>query len=617
MHTEPAGAKVYLKRFQPATDGKFPERTLLGETPIVNKQIARGQYLLFIEKEGFAPFTRSISGRLPDYSTDLIGMPPIEIAAKLIESEKVPDRMVFVPAGEYKLVGYMRPTENPVSLGDFFIDKFEVSNVEFKEFITAGGYSKKELWQSPFISGGKEVSFEEFSGNFKDRTGLPAPRSWTNQNFPENKANFPVTDITWYEAAAYAKFRGKSLPTIFQWEKAARDGKFDEGYDTMPWGLSRQADLNEFLANLGGAETTAVENFEFGASPYGCLNMAGNATEWLLSKRGENFFTAGGAFNDLSYAFGDYGEYPPFYSSNRIGLRLVENLSENTGGAEDLPPVRIPSFQRSSEADFKKWLTHYAYDKTPLEAEILEKIETDSWTREKITFNGANRERAIAYLYLPKNAPRPLQVVHWFPAGDVVFGYSSLPYSIEEFLAPVIKSGRAVFSVVVKGYNERPFPANYESPKGTTIEHRKEFVDKVTDWRRGLDYLETRGDVNPGKIAFLGLSSGGNDGFALTAIEKRYVSAAFVGVGIEPSWTKWIAEANLVNFIPHISGPKLILKGRYDESHPLKTQSEPFFNLLSEPRRIVIVESGHVPPPEIFAPAINEWFDETLGKVSN
>ena len=56
----------------------------------------------------------------------------------------------------------------------------------------------------------------------KDRTGLPGPRSWSSQNFPEGKADHPVTDITWHEAAAYATFRGKQLPTIFQWENAAQ-----------------------------------------------------------------------------------------------------------------------------------------------------------------------------------------------------------------------------------------------------------------------------------------------------------------------------------------------------------------------------------------------------------
>ena len=617
IKTEPSGAKVFLRKFQPSMDGKFPEREFIGETPIENKQIARGQYLLYVEKDGFAAFTRSISGRLPNYSTDLIAMPPIEISAKLIEAEKVPDKMIFVPAGEYKLVNYTRPTEKSVQLGDFFIDKYEVSNAEFKEFINAGGYSRKEFWQIPFIKDGRETSFEETVKDFKDKTGLSAPRSWTNQNFAEGKAHFPVTDITWFEAMAYAKFRGKSLPTIFQWEKAARDGKFDEGYNTMPWGLSRDADSTEFLANFRGSETASVESFEFGASPYGCLNMAGNVAEWIFNQRGENVLVSGGAWGEQSYLFGYYGDFPPIYSSNRVGFRLVKNLSENERGAESLSSVEVPVYKVSSDADFKKWLVHYAYDKTPLEAEIIEKQETDAWTREKITFVGANRERAIAYLYLPKNIPRPVQVVHWIPAADVPLGFSSLPHSVEDFLSPVIKSGRAVFAVVLRGYNERPFPAGYKDPQRASVEFRKEMVNRITDWRRGLDYLETRNDVDASRIAFLGLSWGGDQGFILTAIEKRYRGVAFVGVGVRLAWSKWIDEANIVNFAPHITQPKLILKARYDEAHPLKTEGEPLFNLLREPKRLIIVESGHVPPPEIFAPTINNWLDETLGKVFN
>jgi len=103
----------------------------------------------------------------------------------------------------------------------------------------------------------------------------------------------------------------------------------------------------------------------------------------------------------------------------------------------------------------------------------------------------------------------------------------------------------------------------------------------------------------------------------LTAIEKRYRGVVLVGFGFRPDWAKWIDEAKTINFAPHITQPKLILKGRYDEAHPLKTESEPIFNLLREPKRIVIVESGHVPPPEIFAPVINDWLNETLGKIFN
>ena len=252
-----------------------------------------------------------------------------------------------------------------------------------------------------------------------------------------------------------------------------------------------------------------------------------------------------------------------------------------------------------------------------MNAQIVETTETDAWTREKIIFTGEGGEQAIAYLYLPKNYPRPLQVIHYVPPGDVVRGIRSLADSIEMFVTPFIKSGRAVFGVVLKGYNERPFPINYALPDQSTVEFRKQMVNWITDLRRGIDYLETRKDLNFQKLAFLGISNGANFGLVMTAIETRYRSTAFVGFGVRSAWSDWIAEANFVSFAPHILAPKLILKGRYDEAHPLKTEAEPLFPLLREPKRIVIVESGHVPPPEIFAPTINEWLDETLGKIFN
>ena len=62
----------------------------------------------------------------------------------------VPDRMAFVPGGDYRLIAWSRPTDRRVRLADYFIDKYEVSNREFKEFISAGGYVKRELLDASF-----------------------------------------------------------------------------------------------------------------------------------------------------------------------------------------------------------------------------------------------------------------------------------------------------------------------------------------------------------------------------------------------------------------------------------------------------------------------------------
>ena len=154
--------------------------------------------------------------------------------------------------------------------------------------------------------------------------------------------------------------------------------------------------------------------------------MAGNVSEWNLNQSPEGFITSGGAWNDLAYSFGDYGEYPGiYYIENRIGFRCVLNSSDaeiGNQGAGKLPPAETPDYKPSSEADFKTWLTHYEYDKKPLNAQVTDTIETADWRREKISFTGEGGEQAIAYLYLPKNYPRPLQVIHYVPPGDVVRG---------------------------------------------------------------------------------------------------------------------------------------------------------------------------------------------------
>ena len=73
----------------------------------------------------------------------------------------VPARMVFVPGGEYRLISWSRPTDRRVRLDDYFIDKYEVSNQEYKEFVNAGGYVKRELWRHPFVKDGRTISWDE------------------------------------------------------------------------------------------------------------------------------------------------------------------------------------------------------------------------------------------------------------------------------------------------------------------------------------------------------------------------------------------------------------------------------------------------------------------------
>ncbi len=616
--TEPAGARVYLKRFTP--DDTAP-RELIGTTPISKLPIARGEYLMTVEKEGFAPFERTISSVLMLAGNAMVPPDdPSDFKIKLVEAAKLPDRMVFIPGGPYKLASRTRPTETRVELDDYFIDKYEVTNREFKEFVSAGGYFKPEFWKHPFAKDGRTLSFDEAMKELRDRTGLPGPRSWSGQNFPEGKAEHPVTDITWHEAAAYAAFRGKQLPSIFQWEKAARNGLFiyNSGY-ALPWGAMEFGGTVVGHANFNGSGTLPVNSFPFGASPFGCYQMAGNVSEWCANEVTDGFTVAGGSWKDLFYVFTDIGAFPGFHNSDRIGFRCVRNVPEakgDQGSAKIDTASQIPVYKPTSEAVFQSLLSHYRYDHSPLEPQIVESIETPDWKREKISYLGGNDERAIGYLYLPKSARPPFQVIQFVPAGDVYGNFNTVPESTEMQVAPFIKSGRAVWAVVFKGFKEREHATGYLPPRYVTVRRREEVVRNATDLGRGLDYLATRKDLSLNQLAYYGYSQGAQEGVIYTAVEKRYRSVVFVAGSIPLGAVGWIAEASPPNFAAHIRAPKLLLNGRYDEVNPIRTNVEPAFKLLREPKRMQLYDAGHTPPLEIIVPVVNGWLDETLGKVA-
>lgn len=616
--TDPPGARVYLQRFVSGTAGRPPERQLVGTTPMKNVRIARGEYVLSIDCDGYAPYERTVSGVTVRMGALTITPPPIQLTLSLVPVASMPETMVFVPGSDYRLVSWSRPTDRRARLDNFFIDKYEVSNQEYKEFINAGGYVKREFWAHPFVHDGRRLSWEEAMARFVDRTGLPGPREWSNQDVPAGRGDYPVTDVSWYEAAAYAAFRGKQLPTVYQWEKAARDGVTGAaGVAFMPWGVFYPGDTLAGRANFGGGPQP-VTSAAFGMSKFGAYNMAGNVAEWTLNESSEGYLATGGAWADPTYTFAQYGGRPGFFASSKLGFRLAQNAAGATGdqgGSRIEIAQEIPEYSPISASRFATLAAGYRYEPTPLEARVDETVEAPEWTRERTTFNGAGGERAIAYLYLPRHVSRPLQVVHYVPAGDVDSGLRSLTDAMDDRMAPFVKSGRAAFGVVLKGYIGRLEPPGTVRPSATTVEYFERMLNRVTDLRRGLDYLETRPDIDRTRIGFLAPSAGSVFGTALAAVETRYRGIIMVGAGLPIYYAPIIAAANPINFAPYIRGPKLLVQGRYDEDTSLRTAAEPMFKLWSEPKRLFLYDGGHVPSNETMMTATSGWLDETLGRV--
>lgn len=195
----------------------------------------------------------------------------------LVMSE-APKGMVLVPAGEFTMgtddpnaPADQRPARK-VNVDAFYIDKHEVTNAQFKEFILADGYNKRKYWTK---EGWNFIQKKRFYYIYptKETYRIDKPLGF-EENSISTSPDHPVIGVSWYEAAAYAKWSGKRLPTEMEWEKAAR------GTDARlyPWGnMFDYSKLNHFPHY---EKLMSVGSFLAGSSPYGALDMAGSVAEW-------------------------------------------------------------------------------------------------------------------------------------------------------------------------------------------------------------------------------------------------------------------------------------------------------------------------------------------------
>jgi sulfatase modifying factor 1 len=194
---------------------------------------------------------------------------------KMRESDSVAyiteEDMVLIPAGEFQMGSNdghedERPVHT-VDLDAFYMDKYEVTNAQYKKFI--------------------------------DATGYPAPRYWSDSRY--NASNQPVVGVTWYDAKAYCKWlsekEGKTyrLPTEAEWEKAARGGLVGKKY---PWGDILTHDYANYKGTGGRDKwdgTSPVDSFL--PNGYGLYDMAGNVWYWCADWYGENYYSSSPKYN--------------------------------------------------------------------------------------------------------------------------------------------------------------------------------------------------------------------------------------------------------------------------------------------------------------------------------
>jgi eukaryotic-like serine/threonine-protein kinase len=429
----------------------------IGQSPIAHFRVPFGLLRWKAEKQGFqtseALFYSLHKGREVQF---FFGGTTLKLSLTL--SGTVPNGMVRVPGGEVPLqLPGMAKAVSVVNLPDYWMDRYEVTNREFKQFVDAEGYRKAEYWKPPFVENGKTLSWQQAMSRFRDKAGRPGPATWELGNYPEGQGDYPVTGVSWYEAAAYAEFAGKSLPTAHQWQNAAWPGLAS---DIAP------------LSNFGGRGLAPVGSHQ-GMSPYGTYDMGGNAKEWCWNATQNKRFILGGAWNEPAYMFEDRDAQSPFNRPPNYGFRCVKEIPGTSlpKAALEPIPVKLRDFSREkpvSDPVFAALKNLYRYDAGPLGTVVDQVDESNEYyTRQKITFNAAyGNERMSAYLYLPKNSKPPYQTVVFFPGSYAVVQRSSK--DLELFGCDfIIKSGRALMYPIYKSHYERGDGLQYDDPDET------------------------------------------------------------------------------------------------------------------------------------------------------
>jgi eukaryotic-like serine/threonine-protein kinase len=585
IQSSPPGATVQMQDYR-SPKGAW---LTLGATPLSGVLIPDGYFRWKVSKPGAgqllsAPFTQD------------------KMQFELAPAGTAPG-MVHIPKGDYidlidfiGLVVYRLPP--------YDIDKFEVTNRQYQDFVDQGGYQKRQYWKQKFVKDGKEISWDQAMDLFRDPTGRPGPSTWQGGHFPQGQADYPASGVSWYEAAAYAEFAGKSLPTIGQW------------YQASPPDLARDNILQSNFSGHGPWRVGTSPN----VGPFGTHDMSGNVREWCFNAVDtDRRFILGGAWRTQTYQATDPEALPPFDRSELNGFRCVRNSEPLPANDTALLVRHVRDFAKAkpvSDQVFQAYQTMYAYDRNPLNAQSEGIVEnTADWTKEKLSIDaGYGNERLPLFLFLPKNVHPPFQTVLFFPSARVDLMPSSQDLGDLQFVDYIIQSGRALLYPTYKGTYER---AGHRVAPGAhgdldmTIQESKEV-------RRSVDYLETRADIDKSKIAYLGVSQGTAYGVIFTALEPRFRTIVFLDGGFFLNDT--LPPRDQVNFAPRIKQPVLMVNGQYDFTFSVDRAQNPLFRMLGTPdadKRHVIFDTPHdiSQNKEGLSREVLAWLDKYLGRV--
>jgi len=332
IDSNPPGALV---SYRPYARGDW---VTLGTTPLRQVRLPDRELVVRFERDGSPVHER---GFLPAFGISLtVRLEDSSEASEASDANGARDASgasdaVWIPAGAFVLGA------EPMSLAEFRIDQSELTNAEFQRFIDAGSYDDPAAWTTTFAAHGISVDGERAAAEFRDTTGRPGPAAWELSRHAAGRADHPVRGVSWFEAAAFCEWAGKSLPTFYHWKHAAGVSPRDNMLAASNMAGTSVAD--------GPVAVGSTESFGIN----GTVDIAGNVREWVWNESRLGRYVLGGAWDSPTYVFTGYEAADPWDRGLTNGFRCVRYL-EPPGPETFSAPSRS---RTSTSANWSRWTT--------------------------------------------------------------------------------------------------------------------------------------------------------------------------------------------------------------------------------------------------------------------
>ena len=514
---------------------------------------------------------------------------------KITLDNKLNEEGIYFPETELFLANtnYSKSHEN-LLIKPFYMDKYEVSNKDYKEFVDANGYYREEFWPVDLMHEGKKISFNEVKTSFVDKANFPSPKDWYQGTYENGKDLYPVSGISWYEASAYAKFRNMSLPSVAEWFYA-----FDRN---RPERALKNANINSYNYTKSRIESDSENN-------NGIFDMAGNVREWVSNniKDNQSRGILGGSFADDTYVPFDFYSQNAWNRSSYNGIRLVKKIESDNSGEIFYKREKLRNFYENYRTTEKEWdliESLFMYDKNNINFEQLNtsKVTGQEFYCTSSNIITSNMTMPVHHLRADPEIKSKKALIY-FPGSNALYR-DKITYPT--WMTEMVNSGvDVIFPENLSTYSRQD---GMQTDIGnTSMNYRDHLITWVKEVRYAVDYAIQNG-YEP---HYFGVSWGGQVGVNILAIEDRFKTGILYVGGISLDDVR--EEIQPEKYAARIKTPTLLLNGRYDFYFPYQSSQLPLYNLMNldnNNKRHVVVDYAHYVPMHIVREETLKWIND-------